>query len=38
VESCTALAEHEDGTFEIIIWTDPMRHIAPIPTIAARAA
>ena len=23
VESCTALAEHEDGTPEIIIWTDP---------------
>ena len=26
VESCTALAEHEDGRFEIITWTDPLRH------------
>jgi hypothetical protein len=38
VESCTALAEHEDGAFEIIIWTDPARRIAPVPQIAARAA
>jgi hypothetical protein len=30
VESCTALAEHEDGTFEIITWTDPQRRIAPL--------
>jgi hypothetical protein len=25
VESCTALVEHEDGRFEIIEWTDPLR-------------
>ena len=25
VESCTALVEHEDGRFEIITWTDPLR-------------
>ena len=38
VESCTALAEHEDGTFEIITWTDPERRVAPVPQVAARAA
>ena len=38
VESCTALVEHEDGTFEIIVWADPQRRIAPMPQIAARAA
>jgi hypothetical protein len=38
VESCTALAEHEDGTFEIITWTDPVRRVAPVPRVAARAA
>jgi UDP-2,3-diacylglucosamine pyrophosphatase LpxH len=38
VESCTALAEHEDGRFEIITWTDPARRAAPVPRIAARAA
>ena len=38
VESCTALAEHEDGTFEIITWTDPVRRVAPVPSVAARAA
>ena len=31
VESCTALAEHEDGRFEIITWTDPLRR-----TVAGR--
>ena len=31
VESCTALAEHEDGRFEIITWTDPLRRVAPVP-------
>ena len=25
VESCTAVAEHADGRFEIITWTDPVR-------------
>ena len=38
VESCTALVEHEDGRFEIITWTDPLRRVAPIPRVAARAA
>jgi hypothetical protein len=38
VESCTALAEHEDGRFEIITWTDPLRRAAPVPRVAARAA
>ena len=38
VESCTALAEHEDGQFEIITWTDPLRTAAPVPRVAARAA
>ena len=30
VESCTALVEHEDGRFEIITWTDPLRRAAPV--------
>ena len=38
VESCTALAEHEDGRFEIITWTDPLRVTAPVVAVAARAA
>jgi len=38
VESCTALAEHEDGRFEIITWSDPAHLAAPVPRIAARAA
>src|SRR6266851_2483220 len=38
VESCTALAEHEDGQFEIITWTDPLRREAPVAPVAARAA
>ena len=38
VESCTALAEHADGRFEIITWTDPLRRSAPVPAMAARAA
>jgi hypothetical protein len=38
VESCTALAEHEDGRFEIITWTDPLRRVAPVTSVAARAA
>src|SRR5260221_710273 len=37
VESCTALAEHEAGRFEIITWTDPLRRAAPVPRLAARA-
>src|SRR6266849_213741 len=38
VESCTALAEHEDGRFEILTWTDPLRRVAPVASVAARAA
>lgn len=38
VESCTALAEHEDGRFEIITWADPLRHSSPVMPISARAA
>jgi UDP-2,3-diacylglucosamine pyrophosphatase LpxH len=38
VESCTALAEHEDGRFEIITWTDPLRSAAPAPSVARAAA
>jgi len=38
VESCTALAEHEDGRFEIITWTDLAPRVAPVPQMAARAA
>ena len=38
VESCTALAEHDDGHFEIITWSDPLRHAAPVARVAARAA
>jgi UDP-2,3-diacylglucosamine pyrophosphatase LpxH len=38
VESCTALAEHEDGRFEIITWIEPLRRVAPISPVAVRAA
>jgi hypothetical protein len=38
VESCTALAEHEDGHFEIITWSDPAPREALVPQVAARAA
>ena len=39
VESCTALVEHEDGRFEIITWTDPLRrHGAGACASTARAA
>ena len=37
VESCTALAEHDDGHFEIITWT-PLRRAAVVAEMAARAA
>jgi UDP-2,3-diacylglucosamine pyrophosphatase LpxH len=37
VESCTALAEHDDGSFEIITWTGPQQRMAPLP-LTARAA
>src|SRR5260370_967524 len=38
VESLTALVEHEDGRFEIITWTDPVRDLVPVPAVTARAA
>jgi len=38
VESCTALAEHEDGRFEIITWIEPLRRVAPMSSVAVRAA
>jgi UDP-2,3-diacylglucosamine pyrophosphatase LpxH len=38
VESCTALAEHDDGRFEIITWADPLRRAAPVAAVTARAA
>jgi UDP-2,3-diacylglucosamine pyrophosphatase LpxH len=38
VESCTALVEHEDGRFEIITWTDPMRRAIPVTWATVRAA
>ena len=38
VESCTALVEHDDGRFEIITWTDPLRRPVPVASVAARAA
>ena len=38
VESCTALAEHDDGRFEIITWTEPLRRTVPTQPIAVRAA
>ena len=38
VESCTALVEHNDGHFEIITWTDPLRRTAPVASVTARAA
>ena len=31
VESCTALAEHPDGTFEIIRWADRSQTLPPLP-------
>ncbi len=31
VESCTALAEHDDGTFEIIHWIDRAATLPPLP-------
>jgi UDP-2,3-diacylglucosamine pyrophosphatase LpxH len=39
VESCTAIAEHPDGKFEIITWTDRGRNTMPVPLQqAVRAA
>ena len=38
VESCTALAEHDDGSFEIITWTGPLQRLASEAPLVARAA
>ena len=38
VESCTALVEHHDGQFEILTWTDPLRHARPVVAREAQAA
>ena len=39
VESCTAIAEHDDGHFEIITWTDSAAPAsARFPAETARAA
>jgi UDP-2,3-diacylglucosamine pyrophosphatase LpxH len=38
VESCTAIAEHPDGRFEIIIWTDAAQRPQLVAPIEARAA
>ena len=34
VESCTAIAEHEDGRFEIIRWTEPLAETEAVPALA----
>jgi UDP-2,3-diacylglucosamine pyrophosphatase LpxH len=34
VESCTAIAEHEDGRFEIIRWTEPLVETEAVPALA----
>jgi UDP-2,3-diacylglucosamine pyrophosphatase LpxH len=38
VESCTAIAEHFDGRFEIIAWTAEPRRLEPVPAAAMQAA
>jgi len=39
VESCTAIAEHADGGFEILTWTSEFAGVdEPAPVAAARAA
>jgi UDP-2,3-diacylglucosamine pyrophosphatase LpxH len=36
VESCTALAEHYDGTFELLTWTIPEANLLPVPVAPAK--
>jgi UDP-2,3-diacylglucosamine pyrophosphatase LpxH len=36
VESCTALAEHYDGTFELLTWTIPEANLLPVPAAPAK--
>lgn len=38
VESCTALAEHHDGRFEILTWTAPVRQSASSPALTTAQA
>ena len=38
VESCTAVAEGHDGTFEIITWTQAGEDAAPALRLAQKAA
>ena len=38
VESCTALAEHDDGTFELLTWTIPEANLLPVPVKHAKGA
>jgi len=39
VESCSAVAEHHDGRFEIIHWTGTAQQMkAPTPGVEAQAA
>ena len=38
VESCTAVAEHEDGRFEIINWANSSPPVSVPTPLAARAA
>jgi UDP-2,3-diacylglucosamine pyrophosphatase LpxH len=38
VESCTAIVEHMDGTFEIITWSEAMALPAPTTLVTSRAA
>ena len=36
VESCTALAEHDDGTFELLTLTIPEANLLPVPAAPAK--
>jgi len=38
VESCTAVAEHHDGTFEVIRWVRPEQQVDPVPTKQSQVA
>jgi UDP-2,3-diacylglucosamine pyrophosphatase LpxH len=38
VESCTAIAEHHDGRFEIITWTPSIHEIEPEPSVSESEA
>jgi UDP-2,3-diacylglucosamine pyrophosphatase LpxH len=38
VESCTAIVEAHDGTFEIVRWASSSRDLVPVAASGARAA